>query len=62
MIETPAGDGAAFEVDGVGDLLIGLAEKKEVDGEALGGGKWMFESVNFVNFGGWGGIVSGCED
>jgi hypothetical protein len=60
MVETPSGDGAAIEVDGVGDLLVGLAEEQEVDGEALFGGKWMFAGVNLVKFGGCGGDVSGC--
>ena len=53
MVETPAGDGAAIEMDGVGDLLVGLAEEQKMDGEALFGGRWMFAGVNFVNFGGW---------
>lgn len=61
MVETPTGDGAAIEVDGVGDLLIGLAEEQKTDGEALLGGKWMFAGVNFVKFWGWFCVVSVCK-
>ena len=61
VIEPPAGDGAAFEMNGISDLLVGLAEEKKLDGEPLFGGEWMLAGVNFVNSGGWRRGVSGCE-
>jgi hypothetical protein len=48
-------------VNGISDLLVGVAEEKKVDCEALLGGERILAGVNFVNFGRRGRSVSGCE-
>jgi hypothetical protein len=39
VVDAPAYDGAAVDMNGVGDLLVGVADEEEVDGELLLGGE-----------------------
>ena len=48
VIDAPAGDGGAVDFDGVGDFLVGVAAKEEVNGDGLLGGKCVCAFVAIV--------------